>query len=377
RFVAFESVATNLVAGDLNVSSDVFVRDTQTGATTRVSVTSAGAEGNGNSAEASISADGLFVAFGSRATDLVTGDLNASSNVFVHDTATGATTRVSVDSLGTEGNGNSGGAAIGGAGRFVAFHSNATNLVAGDTNAASDIFLHDTLTSTTTRVSVTSTGVEGNGASFNPSISADGRFIAFESVATNLVAGDTNAASDVFVHDTQTGTTTRVSVSSTGVEADDLSILPSISGDGLLVAFDSSATNLVALDNNAARDIFVHDTVTGLTTRVSADPTGADGDGDSASPSISGDGRFVTFDSVATNLVATDLNAAQDVFVRDTAMGVTVRVSVDGRGVGGDAGSFSPSISADGRFVAFASGASNLVAGDTGLHPDVFRAPNR
>jgi len=267
RFVAFRSEATNLVAGDTNAADDIFVHDRQTGTTTRVSVDSAGTQGNSYSYTPSISADGRYVAFLSNASNLVAGDTNASWDIFVHDRQTGTTTRVSVDSTGTQGNGASAyHPSLSADGRFVAFLSEASNLVAGDTNGRSDIFVHDRQTGTTTRVSVDSAGTQGTGGhSYTPSISADGRYVAFASTATNLVAGDTNGTGDIFVHDRQTG----------------------------FVAFFSYATNLVAGDTNGLRDIFVHDRQTGTTIRVSVDSAGTQGNGNSFAPSISADGRFV------------------------------------------------------------------------------------
>src|SRR5438034_1099294 len=216
RFVAFTSAAPDLVAGDTNGVSDVFVHDRQTGATERVSVDSAGTQGNGESTDVALSADGRFVAFTSAAPDLVTGDTNGVADVFVHDRQTGTTERVSVDSAGTQANGAGTGVALSADGRFVAFTSAAPDLVAGDTNGAADVFVHDRQTGRTERVSVDSAGTQANGASCGGALSADGRFVAFASAAPDLVAGDTNGAADVFVHDRQTGTTERVSVDSAG-----------------------------------------------------------------------------------------------------------------------------------------------------------------
>ncbi|MEO8196181.1 MAG: hypothetical protein ABI689_05620, partial [Thermoanaerobaculia bacterium] len=243
RYIAFQSSAPNLVAGDTNNLDDIFVHDRQTGVTTRVSVDSAGAEGNSDSAAPSISGDSRYVAFSSAASNLVAGDTNGSEDVFVHDRLTGTTTRVSVDSAGAEGDSYSYEASISGDGRYVAFASTASNLVAGDTNSIDDIFVHDRQTGATTRVSVDSFGVEGGSGSTSASISGDGRYVAFASYASNLVAGDTNLNSDIFVHDRQTGTTTRVSVDSTGVEGDGYSSAPSISSDGIYVAFTSTSSN--------------------------------------------------------------------------------------------------------------------------------------
>src|SRR4028118_2264462 len=214
RFVVFQSSASNLVPGDTNDETDIFVRDRLTNTTTLVSLDSAGNQANNGSSRPSISADGRFVAFESYASNLVPGDTNNSPDsfltrdIFVRDTLTNTTTRVSLDSAGNQANDGSDSASISPAGRFVAFDSRASNLVPGDTNNINDIFVRDTLTNTTTRVSVDSAGNQGNGSSFfgTPSISADGRFVAFNSTASNLVPGDTNSSTDMFVRDTLTNT---------------------------------------------------------------------------------------------------------------------------------------------------------------------------
>ena len=247
--------------------------------TERVSVASGGTtEGNDTSLGSALSADGRFVAFDSAATDLVAADTNGESDVFVHDRQTGTTERVSVASDGAQGNGSSGlvtfafPPALSADGRFVAFVSAAANLVASDTNGATDVFVHDRQTGTTERVSVASDGTESNAASVGSSLSADGRFVAFHSAATNLVAGDTNGATDVFVHDRQTGTTERVSVASGGTQGNDSSAGPALSAAGLLVAFHSTASNLVAGDANRAYDIFVHELTVSTTTTSTTQP---------------------------------------------------------------------------------------------------------
>ena len=214
------------------------------------------------------------------------------------------TERVSVASNGGQADSSSVNPAVSADGRFVAFESDASNLVGGDTNGLNDIFVHDRQTGTTERVSVATGGTEANGVSYTPAISADGRFVAFYSNATNLVGGDTNGTSDVFVHDRQTGTTERVSVATGGAEANGGSSTAAISADGRFVAFHSDATNLVSGDTNGARDIFVHDRQTGTTERVSVATGGAQANSGSANPAISADGRFVAFYSVATNLVS-------------------------------------------------------------------------
>ncbi len=194
-------------------------------------------------------------------------------------------------------------------GRYVAYGSVASTLVAGDTNGARDIFVHDRTTATTTRVSVATGGTQSNGTSEDPVLSDDGRYVVFQAAASNLVAGDTNAVQDAFVHDRQTGTTSRLSVSSSGVEGNGDSLEPTIAGNGSAVAFESAATNLVTGDTNAAVDIFVRDLAAGTTVRVSVDSAGAQANGASDESSFSGDGSHVAFESLASNLVAGDTNA--------------------------------------------------------------------
>ncbi|MFN8612666.1 MAG: Ig-like domain-containing protein [Vulcanimicrobiota bacterium] len=374
RFVTFTSASNNLVAGDSNSTNDIFVRDRQTGVTTRVSVDSAGGQANGPSFLSHISDDGRFVSFESTASNLVAGDSNGASDVFVHDRQTGTTTRVSVGPMAQQANDAAFQSSISPDGRFVGFASTATNLVTGDTNGTTDVFVHDRQTGTTTRVSVNSAGVEGNNSSFQPpSFSADGRFVAYLSGATNLVANDTNGLQDLFLHDRQTATTTRISVGAGGLQANGTSFGPRVSADGRFVAFTSSATNLVAGDSNGRDDVFVHDRQTGTTTRVSLDSAGVQGDLDSGFPSLSADGRFVAFHSSATNLVPGDSNGQQDIFVHDRQNATTTRVGLGVAGAQGNGASSTPWISANGLVVAFRSDASNLVPVDAnGTVADIF-----
>ena len=399
---AFDSIATNLVGGDNNDVADIFVRLRASARTERVSVDSKGRQGDGLSRSPSASADGRFIAFESLATNLVGGDTNGFQDVFVHDRLTGDTKLVSVGSDGAPANATSLGASISGDGRFVAFASDASNLTAGAVPFGRDVYMRDLLAGTTELVSVDLSG-QGNGRSAPPDISADGRFVAFGSFSPNVVSGDTNDAFDVFVRDRAAGTTVRASVDSAGVEGHAASTGPRISGDGRFVAFGSEASNLVPGDTNGRRDIFVRDLLSSTTERVSVDSAGIEANsqsdgpgiqgGSSWGPDISGDGRFVAFDSIATNLVAGDTNtcgpfyqspagACPDVFVHDRLTGETRRVSVDSAGAQANAASTDPAISADGSVVAFFSPAQNLVPGDTntclafgtppGACPDVF-----
>jgi Tol biopolymer transport system component len=223
RFVAFTSRAGNLVPGDTNGRQDVFVRDRQKGTTARVSVGTGDGQGNRESWEGELSADGRFVAFTSFARNLVPGDTNGFTDVFVRDRQTGTTERVSVGA-GGQGDHESSHPALSADGRFVAFGSFASNLVPGDTNDSWDVFVRDRRTGRTERVSVSTGSGQGRGGSSSPTLSADGRFVAFHSHASNLVPGDTNGRSDVFVHDRQTGRTERTSVRPGG--APTLSAIP-------------------------------------------------------------------------------------------------------------------------------------------------------
>jgi Tol biopolymer transport system component len=372
RYAAFYSDASNLVSGDTNAARDVFVRDLQTGQTTRVSVSSAGTEANGDSFAPAISADGRFIAFASAASNLVNGDTNDANDIFVRDRQANTTTRVSVGPTGVQANGGSDEPSLNGDGRLVAFTSAASNLVAGDMNNNRDAFVFDRQTLTAVNVSVDSAGVQANLDSFTPELSANGRFVAFTSFADNLIPLDENEGSDVFVRDLQANTTTRVSEYTGHYEGEGDSLRPSISADGRYVAFDSDDWNLVWGDTNDVFDVFVNDRETTVTTRVSVDDSGTQADGASFRPSISADGRYVAYQSEAPNLVAGDTNGGMDVFVSDRRSGATKRVSVAGGGGEGNADSVRPALDANGRLTAFESDASNLVRGDSNNFTDVF-----
>jgi Tol biopolymer transport system component len=235
----------------------------------------------------------------------------------VHDRQSGQTSRVSVASDGSQANDDSFNAMLSADGRYVAFSSEATNLVAGDTNAAEDIFIHDRQTGQTSRVSVATGGVQANDLSRDVTLSADGRFVAFGSWATNLVPNDTNGAAEVFVHDRQTGQTTRVAVASDGAEANSFSFEPHLSADGRLVAFFSDATNLAPGDNGFYGDVFIHDRQTGKTSRLSIASDGGNANAMSSGPILSADGRRVVFISAASNLIVGDTNIYADIYALD------------------------------------------------------------
>ncbi len=368
----FQSGANNLVVGDSNNADDIFLHDSSSGLTTRVSVATGGAQSDGYSSAPRISADGRFVAFLSGATNLVAGDTNGFPDVFVHDTQSGATTRVSGGSAGAEANGVSYAPSISGDGRYVAFHSAATNLVVGDTNSSWDVFVHDRHSGITTRASVNSSGAQGSSHSAAPSLSGDGRFVAFHSNASNLVTGDANGAWDIFVRDLQSGAVERVSRDSAGTAGNGNCADASISSDGRYVAFHSAATNLVAGDGNSRDDAFVHDRSTGVTRRVSVSTTGVESSGACKSVRMSGNGRSVVFLSQADNLDGFDFNSEWDVYQHDLVLGTTAVISLPATGgVPGDT-SAAPSISFDGLRVAFSSYRPDLVAVDLNNTADIF-----
>jgi Tol biopolymer transport system component len=282
------------------------------------------------------------VAFASTATNLVPGDTNKTFDVFVRDRVLGTTERVSVATSGAQAVGGPSGSshpAISANGRFVAFDSDATNLVPGDTNGVRDVFVHDRLTGTTTRVSRPTPSGQANGSSHGPAISASGQFVAFYSFATNLVTGDTNGEGDVFLHNrAAAGTTVRVSVATGGAEAiGGGSFSPVVSAEGRYIVFQSLATNLVPDDFNGVGDYFVRDRLAGTTSRLSIAPDGTEGDaGGGLHRAISADGRIAVFASDATTLVDSDTNGATDVFVARVPVGPNWLVV--GQGAGGDPG---------------------------------------
>ncbi len=390
--------------------------------TFRASLSATGGQGTGPSTNPDMTPDGRYVVFESRAADLVPGDTNGKSDIFRKDLSTGEIVRVSIedpsnpdgiDADGENANDNSRNPTISADGRFVAFESDANDLVLGDTNGTTDIFIRDmsisTLLTHTFRVSIEDpTNPDGlgddenaNEASLKPDISDDGRYVAYESDAPDLIVSDTNGKRDIFVRDTLFDVTTRVSEDTAGNEANDESFNASISGDGSVVAFDSKASNLIAagLDINDDRDVFVRNWLspTPTTTRVSVEDNGtvalpldldgdAGGDGDnpgtdgvpndafSSNPKLSGDGRFVVFVSTAADLVLADGNGTGvgDVFVRDRVLNTTRRVSVSTQGSEASLGGGAPDISRDGRWVVFQSSSPDLVLGDTNNAVDVF-----
>lgn len=372
RWVVFESFANNLVSGDTNGCSDIFIKDSLTGLTERVSMAANGQQANTHSCEPDISADGRFVSFFSYASNLVPADTNGCGDVFVHDRQTRSTFRVSVNSSGTQGNNLSNGGVISGNGRFVAFASKASNLVPGDTNDRIDVFVHDTLNRTTELVSLSSTDMIGNGDSSQPSISYEGSVIAFSSLATNLGRGDTNGLRDIFVRLRDGRSTTRISLNKDGVQANAVSEDPAVSGNGRWIAFTSLANNLVNNDTNGVSDVFVFDLNSRVPVRASISSAGHQGNCLSFEPSISYDGALVAFTSNASNLVSNDTNGVLDVMARNLAQGVTFRVSTATGGGQSNQRSLGPALAPFYPAVVFVSQASNLVPNDTNGYWDIF-----
>ncbi len=346
-------------------------------------------QSNGDSGSPSISADGRFVAFESRASNLVPGDITCGSaftcdDVLVNDRLTDTTELISITLDGKPANNYSGGPSISADGRYVAFGSSSSDLVPNDTNGVFDIFVYDRQTGQMSRVSQSSTGEQGDSQSYSPDISADGRFVAFVSDAGNFAPNDSSAncilpsvpsnCADVFVRDRQTSTTERISVSNSGDPIIGSIGAPSISADGRFVVFSSDATNLVPGDTNNPpcggvapayackdQDIFLVDRQTSTLSRINLTDIGGEANSNSAFPHISADGQFISFYSGATNLISGDQEGG--IFVVERQTGTIMRVTTSG---------FNPVISNDGHFVAFVSNATNLVTEDTNGVQDVF-----
>ena len=312
-----------------------------------------------------VSADGRYVAFASFSSTFGPTDGNGRSDVYLRDRLNHVTKRISVGAGGKWSNGNSIHPTITPDGRFVAFESDASTLVAGDTNRETDVFVRDRRTGRTERVSISTNGTQYVG-SRNASISDDGRYVAFESHVP------TGSPPEIFVRDRLVGTTRLVSVLLPGAQLSwtDRSYRPSISGDGRYVAFESLSDKLVPNDTNGKSDIFVRDLLMQTTERVTTGDNG-EANRDSFFASISADGRYVTFETDATNLVEKS-DSIYDVIVHDRQTGRNELISVGSGGAPSDGYSFHAAITADGRYVAFASDATNIVPGDTNGQMDVF-----
>lgn len=371
RYIAFESWADNLILGGSHLKS-VYVRDLQSGTNEIVSISTIGEQTQGQ--KPSISGDGRFVAFDSPSGNLVPNDTNNCYDIFVFDRDLKSSERVSISSNNDQANANSFASAISANGLFVAYHSEASNLVDNDSNYRTDVFIRNRQVGSTELISFGIDGTQSNMTSRYPSVSADGRYVAFESNATNLVPNDSNGAYDIFVRDRQSQTTERVSMSSDGIQGNNNSHFPNISANGRYVVFESYANNLAPNDTNILlSDIFLHDRETGTTELISRSLSGTSGNNWSAYASVSDDGIQVAFASVASNLVPDDTNGiADDIFVCDRPSGQITRASVSTSGLQENGASHHPRIAADGSTVTFDSAASNLVDGDTNGVTDIF-----
>jgi len=368
RHVAFESEATNLVRDDGNLKLDVFVRDLATGVTERVSVSSDGIEADDISFEARISADGRFVAFTSWASNLIPHDLNGAADVFLRDRVLGTTELISQSSTGVYGDLASSCDDLSPDGNFVVFGSTANELVPGDFQNDSDVFVRDRAQGLTERVSVSTAGVEGNLGAGSGSISADGRFVAFSSKSTDL-APDTNGDdSDIFLRDRQAGTTSLISVNNAGQQVNASSVGPDISADGRYVAF-MCAGHLIEMGQSAgSMDVYVRDLVAGTTEFASLDSSGAVLDVSMMRCALSADGRYLVLDT---------LFGVQPTHLRDRVEGTTQLVGVGTDGTIASTMVEEQSISEDGRFVVFDSLSSELAGDDTNNASDIFLRDTR
>lgn len=365
RYVVFTSFATDLIQVPTSGQGDVFRRDTATGTTTLVSVARAGGRGgNAGSHRAFVSTNGRHVIFQSSATDLVAG-AGGTYGIFHRDVSTGITRAVSVAPNGAFANEPAYMEAISGNGRFVVFSSTATNLQPGCSVGTPSQYVRDLVAGTTTVVNVDNTGTNcGNSFSHGPlQISDDGRYVSFESFSSDLVDNDGNTSTDVFVRDLAARRTILVSVGTSGESSLAGGALPSMSANGRFVVFQACADDLVTNDRNSACDIFIRDVQVGSTMLVSINRTGtASGNnlfdrvsqtfvGGSFQSAISLNGQYVAFTSGSTDLVAGDTNRQADLFVRNLSSGTTKLVQGGGPG-------WLPLLSASGRYLLFTSVAS-------------------
>lgn len=384
RYVTFEAWAPNLVAEDREgiLRPHIFRHDLVTRETIRVSVRWDGRKSNQGGRGAQQSADGRYIAFFSASSDMdEVPDTTRGTDVYVRDMELGITEKITVAPDGSDG---SNGSPINGNnayledlspdGRFVVFYSTMTNLTEEpDANGTQgDLFLRDRQTQRTEIVSLSNEGEQGNDAAGEGFVTQDGREVIFSSWATNLVDDPIGPGANIYVRDRVDGTTDVLEIAGEGNVPDGELSIGGISNDGRYVMFNSGATNLVPYDANVAWDTFVYDRVTGRTERVSVGNDGSEADAETYGWEISPNGRYVTLDSTATNLVEGDTNQREDAFVRDRLLGTTRLISVASDGTQGDRHSHYSSISADGSIVAFDSTATNLVEGDTNEEKDIF-----
>lgn len=372
RFIAFQSQAFSLVPEDGNMVEDIFVRDRLLNTTERVSVSSLGAEADLPSRTCTISGDGRYVSFVSHATNLVPGDTNGLPDAFLHDRSNGTTWRLSVAADGTQADGATTLATLSADGRFAAIVSSAGNLVPGDTNQGNDVFVIEVATGAIERISLAPDGSELPAAVYGgSSLSADGRWVTIDSDSGGLTLDDDNGERDVFLHDRMTGTTQLVSRNDQGAQG---GFQARISGDGRFVAFGSRSTRLVQETQGLEEDfrIFVFDRLTGTTRLESVSLTSDTSGAPSGNAMLSASGRFIAFHSDDVDLTPGDDNGYQDVYLRDRALGRTIRTSVSTTGINGDWDSVWAQVSAAGDAVAYQSFSTTLDPDDTNPGSDIF-----
>ncbi len=378
QFVVFASAAANLIAGDTNGEYDIFMRDRANDTTTRMSVDSAGAQAvGGDSLNPSISDDGTLIVFESDATNLIAADTNSDRDIFLRNVTAGTSVRISTTTTGLETNNDSRNAKISGDGEWIVFETDAS-LQPSDWNNVTDVYLYEVDTGTITRVSQNTDGTQSNGASSNPQLSSDGRYIVFESAGSNLIANDTNGAVDIFLYDRVLDTLERVNLTIGNTQSAGSSYRPHISDDANRVVFESDAIDLVGAfnDTNASRDIFIRLRDVPSTARLSVNSDGVQVAGNSTRALITRDGSMVLFQSVATTLVDNDTNGVSDIFIRRVDAATTERVSLNRNGVEGNGSSTLGSLSANERYAIFQTEATNMdtITDDNGME-DIVAVP--
>lgn len=375
RYVAFMSNADNLTPHDENRSPDIFVRDLTTQDIVCVSLSPTGHTGGSASYSPCLSADGRFVAFESESANLVPDDTNGFADIFVYDLITGNLERASVSSLERQADLPCEVSSISGDGRFVAFESYATTLAPSSNPGVREIFVRDRLSGQTFIASPGLNGLPANGSSGNASFSLDGSRVAYHSWSDNLAPNDSNGGLDVFVYDLAADEVILASLTSEGLGANGPSTQPTLSGDGRLVAFHSDAHNLVPGDTNTYSDCFVRDLVTGQIEIVSLSTSGTLANEESGRAVITANGRLVVFHSHASNLVHNDSNKQQDIFVHNRVSGETLRVSANQEGVQGNFLSSWPWVAVLSGDIVFESWAENFFPGDVNQASDIFVRP--
>jgi|tagenome__1003787_1003787.scaffolds.fasta_scaffold20969016_2 uncharacterized repeat protein (TIGR01451 family) len=369
--VAFASMSTNLAAGDSDTTADIYVKDLGSGDLLLASTSDADVKANDDCHDPNLSANGAKVAFWSSATNLDPADTDAAPDVYVKNLVTGDITLASTDDGGAKAAGSLF-PTLSADGNLVSFSTD-SQLDSADSDSLSDIYVKNLTTGDTTLVSITGTGTKSNGDSFNGNLSGDGTRVAFQSTATNLDAADADTAFDIYVKDLTSGDLVLASTKASGTKGNDVSQLPTLNGDGTRVAFRSTSTNLDSRDTDNLSDVYVKNLATGSLRLVSTDDSGqVKGNGDSLSPTISGDGNRVAFRSLSTNLDPGDSDAISDVYVKDISSGNLAVASTSSRGTKADHNSFWPSLSLHGTLLAFYSAATNLDAADTDTTTDVY-----